>query len=194
MSSRRFDSRCSSDQSSGIGVIAKNAFWPLSSGPGDDSIAPPNARRKTGVQRISSGSSARPMTIALAAEGLDPGVLRTAEVEEVVGRGCSRGDGIEDAADERRLVVGSAARPAHHAGHSSRGEPDHLGADGLVFALGAGQDPLRGEFVGAHRVAHLRGEKLGAETALAVARGQDDVAKVGLEARDRVTGRGSAAA
>ena len=37
---------------------------------------------------------------------------------------------------------------------------------------------------------HLCGEKLGAETALAVALGEDDVPKVGFETRDRVTGRG----
>ena len=38
-------------------------------------------------------------------------------------------------------------------------EADHLGADRDVLALGRGQDPLRRERLGAHRVAHLRGEQ-----------------------------------
>ena len=43
-------------------MIEKNDFWPWSSGPGESSIAPPNERRNSGVQSMTSGSSTSPMT------------------------------------------------------------------------------------------------------------------------------------
>ena len=156
MSSRRYDSRCSSVQSSGIGVIEKNAFWPLSSGPGELSIAPPKARRKTGVQRISSGSSARPMRSLLRAERLDPGVLRAAEVEQVVRLGMLRGDRVEHAPDERALVVGQRLVAGHQVGHSSRASRT-ISARTAAYSRSAAARIRSGvSVVRAHRVAHLR--------------------------------------
>ena len=157
LSSRRFDSRCSSDQSSGIGVIAKNAFWPLSSGPGDDSIAPPNERRKTGVHWMIERIVGQPDQVALATERLDPGVLSTAEVEQVVRLRVLGGDRVEDAAHERLLIVGqrligSPRRP------ELGGDPNHLGPDRAELALSGGDQTVGGQVVGPHRVTHLLGE------------------------------------
>ena len=139
-------------------MIAKNAFWPLSSGPGRrQHRATERAeedRRPADLERVVGEAD----EVALPAEGLDPGVLGSAEIEEVVGLGVLGRHGIEDAADERRFVVGSVMVGAPCRPELAR-EPDHLGAHGLVFALGAGQDPFRGQFVGAHRVAHLRRRK-----------------------------------
>ena len=169
------------DQSSGIGVIAKNAFWPLSSGPGDDSIAPPNERRKTGVQLDLERLVGEADEVALAAERLDPGVLLAAEVEQVVGLRVLGGDGVEDAADERLLVVrAAAARAARSARARARAGPSRPGP--RTYSRSAAARIRSGvSVVGAHRVAHLLGEQRRAEAALAVARGQDDVAQVGLE-------------
>ena len=49
--------------------------------------------------------------------------------------------------------------------------------------------PLRRQRLGPHRVAHLRGEQLRPEPALALARGQDDLAEVRLEVGQRGPGR-----
>ena len=182
MSSRRYDSRCSAVQSSGIGVIAKNAFWPLSSGPGDDSIAPPKARRKTGVQLDLERLVGEADQVALAAERLDPGGLLAAEVEQVVGLRVLGGD-------RRRGRRGRARRSSSGSGPVGApgrpqvaGQADHLGADRARTRARPRRRIRSGvSVVGAHRVAHLRGEQVAPEAAFAVARRQDDVAQVGLE-------------
>ena len=46
------------------------------------------------------------------------------------------GDRVEDAAHQRAARRRAVRCPGHQVGHSSRGEPDHLGADGAELALG----------------------------------------------------------
>ena len=72
--------------------------------------------------------------------------------------------------------------PGNQVGHSSRGDPDHFGADGAVVALRLFEDPLGRQFVRAHRVAHLLGEQRGAQPSVALAPRQYLVAEVALEA------------
>ena len=171
-------------------MIAKNAFWPLSSGPGEESIAPAERaqedRRPADLERLVGQAD----EVALDAERLDPGVLRAAEVEQVVRLGMLGGDGVEHAADERARRRRDAGSPGHQAGHRSRASRTISARTARVLALRLGQDPLRGQRLGAHRVAHLRREELRAEPALAVARRQDDVAQMGLEGgQGRAAGR-----
>ena len=133
--------------------------------------------------------------VVLGAERLDPGVLGAAEVEQVVGLRVLQRDRVEDAADEAALVVRDrpAAAPRRP---ELAGEADHLGTDGDVLALRAGQDPLRRQGLRAHRVPHLGREQLAPEAALALAGGEDDVAQVGLEGGHRCArglGRGDQA-
>ena len=137
MSSRRYDSPALGGQSSGIGVIAKNDLLALvERARARSSIAPPNARRKTGVQRMSSGSSARPM------------------------RSCSRQNASIRAFSARQKSSRSSRRPGARAAIASStprtrrasssgraagrpapgrpqvaGEPDHLGPDGRELAI-----------------------------------------------------------
>ena len=189
LSSRRFDSLRSADQSSGIGVIAKNVGRPRSSGPGAMSIAPPDERRNFGVHWISSGSSARPMRSRSRQNASISAFSWQAEVEEHVGGRVFRGDGVEDATHEGAVVVGT--RPVRAPRRPDlAGDADHLGPDHVELALGAGEDPLRGQLVGAHGVAHLPGEPFGAQAAIALARGQDHVAQVRREGLERGAGRG----
>ena len=136
LSSRRYDSRCSSVQSSGIGVIEKNAFWPLSSGPGELSIAPPNARRKTGVQRISSGSSARPIRSRSRQNASIRAISARQKSSSSSAARVLGGDRVEDAADERRRRRRASGGRRAPRRPQLAGEPDHLGPDGHVVALG----------------------------------------------------------
>ena len=182
LSSRRFDSRCSSVQSSGIGVIAKKAFWPRSSGPGDESIAPPNARRKTGVQRISSGSSARPTR----SRSRQNASIRAFSSRQKSSRSSAFGCFAAMASRTPRTSAPSSAgigSPGRQSGHRSPAIRIISVRTAWYSRSARGQDPLRGQRLGAHRVAHLGGEQLRPQPALALARGEDDLAQVGPRTR-----------
>ena len=107
------------------------------------SIAPPNARRNVGVQRMSSGSSTMPMRSRSRQNASIRGVLGATEVEQVVGRPGARPRSRRAPPRTSATVLvgtrfaGSPGRP------ELAREPDHLAADGLVFALGRGQDAFR---------------------------------------------------
>ena len=106
------------------------------------SIAPPNARRKTGVQRISSGSSARPMR----SRSRQNASIRAFSARQKSSRSSAAGCSAAMASRTPRTSAGSssaASRSRAPCRPQLAREPDHLGAHGLVFALGAGQDPFR---------------------------------------------------
>ena len=187
LSSRRFDSRCSSLQSSGIGVIAKNAFWPLSSGPGELSIAPPKARRKIGVHWISSGSSARPIRSFSAQNASIRAFSARQKSSRSSAFGCSARwhRGRHGRGCPRR--PGPAGRRTTSATVRGRGGPSRHGRRSYSRSA-AGHDPFRRQRLRAHRVPHLGRERVAPETALALAGGEDHVAQVGLEGGDRAAG------
>ena len=110
-------------------MIAKNVVWPLSSGPGrDEHRAAEGAqedRRPADVERLVGQAD----EVALRAEGLDPGVLGAAEIEQVVGSRVLRRDRVEHAADEA-AVVGGRGSSGRATSATGRGESDHLAADG----------------------------------------------------------------
>ena len=161
-------------------MIAKNAFWPLSSGPaGDQHRATERAqedRRPLDLERLVG----EPDEVALRAERLDPGVLGPTEVEQVLSPGVLRGDGIEDATDER-VVVGRDRLARAPPWPEIARKPDELDPDRDELAFGTRHDPLGGERRRAHRVAHLCPEELRPEPALALAARQHDLAQVDLE-------------
>ena len=141
LSSRRYDSRCSSRPVVGHRGDREERLLALveRSGRREHRAAEraQERRRPADVERLVGHAD----QVAFRAERLDPGGLRATPVEEVVGRRVLGGDRVEDAADQRALVVG--ARPV--AGTRSAtlaGQPDHLGPDRDVLPLGRGQDPL----------------------------------------------------
>ena len=90
-------------------------------------------------------------------------------------------DGVEDAAHERAVVVRDGRRRgATSATGRRRAGPSRPGRRRTRARRRTGSAPAV-SVVGAHRVAHLAGEQLGAEAALPLARGQDVVAQVRLE-------------
>ena len=132
--------------------------------------------------------------VALAAERLDPGVLLAAEVEQVVGRRVLGGDRVEDAADERRRRRrdGASTRAPGRPQLARRGGPSRPGPPRTRARPRPGSAP--GVSVSERIVWRIfAANSVGAEPALAVARGQDDVAQVGLE-RGRAAARAVAAA
>ena len=172
-------------------MIAKNAFSPRSSGPGEiehrATECPQEHRRPLDLQWLVGQAD----QVVLADEGLDAAVLLAAEIEQVRAGGVVGGDGIEHTTDQRRVValgrrrlVGEPCRPG------VTGQADHLGANEIEFALGLLEDPFRRQLGRAHRMNHLAREHLRAEARLALARGQDDVPQMGREVVERGTGRG----
>ena len=182
--------------------MQKNDFSFRSSGPGESSIAPPYARRKTGVQRISSGSSARPMTSWSRQNASIRRDLRAAALEELVrlrdapwrsrrGRpGPSRNRPPPGCRLWRRSAAGdraaSSARGRARAGSSRPARPRTRARPG------------RGRRPGVRSTRRvwrsLAAKSSGAEPALTFRRRQDDVPEVRLERAQGSRGRVAAAA
>ncbi len=98
------------------------------------------------------------------------------------------GDRVEDGPDRRsvvggRLAIGAPGRP------QLAGDPDHLGPDRDVLALGAFEDPGRAQVGVLEGMAHLRREQLRAEATLALGARQDDVAEMDLQVGEGPSGR-----
>ena len=119
--------------------------------------------------------------VRLGAEGLDPSVLRAAEIEQVVRLRMLERDGIQHAADEDALVVRHRLPGAPRRPEIAR-QAHHLRTDRAVLAFRAGHDPFRRERLRAHRVTHLGREQVPPKPALALAGRKDHVAEMGLEA------------
>ena len=101
-----------------------------------------------------------------------------------------RGDGVEDGPDDP-VVDGGRVAVGWRGGHrlasdpgrpQPAGDPDHLGADGGVFPLGAGEDAGGGQ-VAPEGVAQLLFEELSPEEPLSVGGRHDDVAEIRFEDR-----------
>ena len=102
------------------GVIAKNAFWPLSSGPGEiEHRAAEGAqedRRPADVERLVGEAD------EVVFRGRTPRSARSPRGRSRAARPApgARGDGVEDAADDGRLVVAGTVVAGRQAGQSSR--------------------------------------------------------------------------
>ena len=121
----------------------------------------------------------------VAAERLDPGELRDAHVEQLVGAGVIARDDVQGAAHQRRLVVRyglarSQLRP------QLRGQPEHLPADRGELALRDLEQRLGCRLGVAQRMAKLRREPLRPEESVTRRCGHDDLAKVDPERGDRL--------
>ena len=123
--------------------------------------------------------------VVVAAERLDPGELRDAHIEELVGAGVIARDDVQGAAHQRRLVVRyglawSQLRP------QLRGQPEHLPADRGELALRDLEQRVRRRLGVAQRMAELRREPLRPEETVTRRGGHDDLAKVDPERSDRL--------
>ena len=93
-------------------------------------------------------------------------------------------DRVEHRADERTSLGGSRFSGSPGRPEIAR-EPDHLAANGLVFALGRGEDMFRRQRRRAHRVAHLAGEEIAPKAALAIACREDDLLEMARQVVER---------
>ncbi len=149
---------------------------------------PQERRRPADVERLVDDAD----DVVLRAERLDPRVLLPTEVEQGGGVLVLVRDRVEHPTDERAVLGGS-----RFSGSPGRpqiaGEPDHLAANGLVFALGRGEDMFRRQRRRAHRVAHLPGEQVAPEAAIAIACREDDLLEMARQVIERRPSRGRGA-
>ena len=102
--------------------MAKKAFCPLSSGPGDESIAPPNARRKTGVHWMTSGSSVSPTRSRSAQNASIRAFSARQKSRRSSAAGCSAATASSTPRTSRSSVtgIGSSGRQTGHRSRASR--------------------------------------------------------------------------
>ncbi len=144
------------------------------------SSAPPNARRKTGVHSIASGSSARPSRSRSRQKASTRASSARQKLEEPVGCLVPLGDRVERGPHEgpRRSAGGlTGVEP----GPELPCQADHLGTDGVELAPRP-TPPARQALISTRSVwRSFAAKRSWPEAALALRRGEDDVAEVGRE-------------